>query len=129
LWVSFHHPLSTGHLEPSAPEAPSREKATSGAPLDRMAHSTIRDPAPRNPTGKEALLSLAEERPMKNHWLSLWLSAANSAAGAARGFLTAEMRRQQKAMVNEAGRYTAKDRAATPKKRAASKRRKKAGRL
>jgi len=54
----------------------------------------------------------------------MWLSAANSAAGAARGFWTAEMRRQQKAMVNEVGRSASKGRAAAPKKRAASKRRK-----
>ena len=60
---------------------------------------------------------------MKNPWLSMWLSAANSAAGAARGFWTAEMRRQQKAMVNEAGRGVVK--AAALKKRATSKRRKK----
>jgi hypothetical protein len=38
---------------------------------------------------------------MPNPWLSLWLSAANSWAGAARGFWTAELRRQQQAMVNE----------------------------
>ena len=38
---------------------------------------------------------------MSNPWLSLWLSAANSWAGAARGFWTAELRRQQSAMVNE----------------------------
>src|SRR5580765_6548028 len=34
---------------------------------------------------------------MKNPFLSMWLGGANSAAGAARGFWTAEMRRQQKA--------------------------------
>lgn len=28
---------------------------------------------------------------MKNPWMSMWLSAANSWAGAARGFWTAEM--------------------------------------
>jgi hypothetical protein len=33
--------------------------------------------------------------------MSLWLSAANAWAGAARGFWTAEMRRQQTAMFNE----------------------------
>jgi hypothetical protein len=33
--------------------------------------------------------------------MSVWLSAANSWAGAARGFWTAEMRRQQTAMINE----------------------------
>ena len=57
---------------------------------------------------------------MKNPWLSMWLSAANSAAGAARGFWTAQMRRQQKATMNEAGRSASKGRAA--EKRAASKR-------
>jgi hypothetical protein len=35
---------------------------------------------------------------MKNPWLSLWLSAANQWAGAARGFWTAEMARQQAAL-------------------------------
>jgi hypothetical protein len=38
---------------------------------------------------------------MSNPWMSLWLSAANAWAGAARGFWTAEMRRQQTAMLNE----------------------------
>jgi len=57
----------------------------------------------------------------------MWLSAANSAAGAARGFWTAEMRRQQNALTREAGRALTQDRAA-PKKRATSKRRKKASR-
>ena len=38
---------------------------------------------------------------MPNPWMSLWLSAANAWAGAARGFWTAEMRRQQTAMLNE----------------------------
>jgi hypothetical protein len=38
---------------------------------------------------------------MPNPWMSLWLSAANSWAGAARGFWTAEMRRQQTAVINE----------------------------
>ena len=52
---------------------------------------------------------------MKNPLLSLWLSGANSAAGAARGFWTAEPRRQQKAVMNEAGRSLA------PKKRAPSR--------
>jgi hypothetical protein len=43
---------------------------------------------------------------MANPWLSLWLSAANSWAGAARGFWTAELCRQQSAMVNEITRQT-----------------------
>jgi hypothetical protein len=32
---------------------------------------------------------------MSNPWMSLWLSAANSWASAARGFWTAELHRQQ----------------------------------
>ena len=65
---------------------------------------------------------------MKNPWLSMWLSAANSAAGAARGFWTAEARRQQNALLNKAERSPTKGQAAAPKKRTASKRRKTAGR-
>ena len=41
---------------------------------------------------------------MKNPWMSMWLSAANKAAGAARGLGTAELHRQQKTMANEAAR-------------------------
>jgi hypothetical protein len=37
----------------------------------------------------------------KNPWMSLWLSAANTWAGAARGHWTAEVRRQQKKVLNE----------------------------
>lgn len=43
---------------------------------------------------------------MPNPWLSLWLSAANGWAGAARGFWTAELRRQQAAMANKMVRQT-----------------------
>ena len=82
----------------------------------------------RNGTGGGALLSFERGRAMKNPFLSLWLSAANRAAGPARGFLTAEMRRQQKAIMHEAGRSLSSKRAATPKKGAAPKRRKKAAR-
>jgi hypothetical protein len=35
---------------------------------------------------------------MKNPWMSLWLSAANQAAGTARAFWSTEAARQQKAM-------------------------------
>ncbi len=63
---------------------------------------------------------------MKNPWMSMWLSAANRAAGPARGFWTAEVRRQQKAMMTEAGRALSLDRATAPKKRATTKHRKKA---
>jgi hypothetical protein len=38
---------------------------------------------------------------MPNPWISFWLSAANAWAGAVRGLWTAEMRRQQTAMINE----------------------------
>jgi hypothetical protein len=38
---------------------------------------------------------------MPNPWMSLWLSAATAWAAAARSFWTAEMRRQQTAMINE----------------------------
>lgn len=34
---------------------------------------------------------------MKNPWMSLWLSAANQAAGTARAFWSAEAARQQQA--------------------------------
>ena len=37
----------------------------------------------------------------KNPLMSLWLSAANSAAGSARGLWMAEMQRQQGAMMQE----------------------------
>jgi hypothetical protein len=38
---------------------------------------------------------------MRNPWMSLWLSAANSWANAMRGFWTAELHRQQMSMANE----------------------------
>jgi hypothetical protein len=38
---------------------------------------------------------------MPNPWMSLWLSAAHSWAGAVRGFWTAELHRQQTAIANE----------------------------
>jgi hypothetical protein len=38
---------------------------------------------------------------MPNPWMSVWLSAANAWAGAAQAFWTAEMRRQQTALINE----------------------------
>ena len=37
----------------------------------------------------------------KNPMMSLWMSAANSAAGSARGLWMAEMQRQQSAMMQE----------------------------
>jgi len=38
---------------------------------------------------------------LPNPWMSVWFSAANAWFGAARGFWTAEMRRQQTSMMNE----------------------------
>jgi hypothetical protein len=53
----------------------------------------------------------------KNPWMSLWLSAANTWAGAARGHWTAEVRRQQKKVLNEmtkpAARPVSKSRSST----------------
>ena len=43
---------------------------------------------------------------MRNPLMSFWLSAANSWAGAVRGFWTAELHRQQTAMANEMVRQT-----------------------
>ena len=43
---------------------------------------------------------------MPNPWMSLWLSAANSWAGALRGLLTAELHRPQTAAANEMVRQT-----------------------
>jgi hypothetical protein len=48
----------------------------------------------------------SKEIPMHNPWMSLWLSAANSWAGAMRGLWTAELHRQQAAMANEMIRHT-----------------------
>ena len=38
---------------------------------------------------------------MKNPWISLWLSGANKITNAARGQMTAEMRKTQGAMLAE----------------------------
>ena len=38
---------------------------------------------------------------MKNPLMSLWMSAANSAAGSARGLWMAELHRQQRAMMQD----------------------------
>ena len=43
---------------------------------------------------------------MHNPWMSLWRSAANAWAGAVRGFWTAELHRQQTAIVNQLVRQT-----------------------
>jgi hypothetical protein len=43
---------------------------------------------------------------MPNPWMSLWLSAAHGWAGPVRGFWTAELHRQKRAMANEMVRQT-----------------------
>jgi hypothetical protein len=43
---------------------------------------------------------------MPNPWMSFWLSAVNSWAGAVRGLWTAELHRQQRAMADELVRQT-----------------------
>jgi hypothetical protein len=48
----------------------------------------------------------SKEISMRNPWMSLWLSAANSWAGAMRGLWTAELHRQQTAIANEMIRQT-----------------------
>jgi hypothetical protein len=49
-------------------------------------------------------MTMANPFTKKNPFLSLWLSAANAWAGAARGLMTAEMRRQQGAAAAAAKR-------------------------
>ncbi len=41
---------------------------------------------------------------MKNPWMSLWLSAANSAAGTARGLWMAEAKKQQRTLAKDAAK-------------------------
>jgi len=67
---------------------------------------------------------------MRNPWLSLWLSAANTWAGAARGFWAAELQRQQTSMIKEMTRPRApgSGTAAVAKKRRATTARTKAAR-
>jgi hypothetical protein len=62
----------------------------------------------------------------KNPWMSLWLSAANTWAGAARGFWTAEMHCQQKAILHEMTKRTTRSATKTrsSKKPTATRRRK-----
>jgi hypothetical protein len=45
-----------------------------------------------------------KENVLPNPWMSAWLSAANAWVGAARGFWTADMHRQQTSMMNEMAR-------------------------
>jgi hypothetical protein len=69
-----------------------------------------------------------EERAVKNPWMSLWLSAANSAANtyasAARGMWAAEISRQQAAFAKEMAKAWGLPSAATKPRSAAKRRRK-----
>jgi hypothetical protein len=60
-----------------------------------------------------------------NPWMSMWLSAANKAAGAARGFGMAELHRQQKTIAKETERAMGLG-PSTSKRRAPAKRRRRA---
>ena len=60
--------------------------------------------APRDVPVQRPPRTSRKENSMKNPWMSMWLSAANKAAGAARGFGTAELHRQQKAIAKETAR-------------------------
>jgi hypothetical protein len=43
---------------------------------------------------------------VRNHWMSLWLIAADSRAAGVRGLWTAELHRQRTAMANEMVSHT-----------------------
>jgi hypothetical protein len=58
---------------------------------------------------------------MKNPFLSMWLSAANTAAGSARGFWTAELQRQQKAFAKSLAAPASKKRAPAKRQKARPK--------
>lgn len=63
----------------------------------------------------------------KNPFMSLWLSGANKVAGTGRGLFQAAARKQQTAMINEAGKMaadfwtTALNTPAKPKRRKSGK--------
>jgi len=66
-------------------------------------------------------------RVRRNPFLSAWLSGANAWAGAARGILAGQARRQQSLMMNEIARqaarfWTGADLAPPPEKKTARKR-------
>ncbi len=58
---------------------------------------------------------------MKNPFLSMWLSAANTAAGSARGFWTAELQRQQKAFAKGLAAPASKKRPSAKRRKTGSK--------
>ena len=58
---------------------------------------------------------------MKNPFLSMWLSAANTAAGSARGFWTAELHRRQKAVAKGLAAPASKKRPPAKRQKARSK--------
>ncbi len=60
---------------------------------------------------------------MKNPWMSLWLSAANRAAGPARGFWSAEIARQQQAFAKAMTKAMLPGAGAAAEKRSTSRRR------
>ena len=58
---------------------------------------------------------------MKNPFLSMWLSAANTAAGATRAFWAAELQRQQKTFAKGLAAPGSKKRSPAKRKKARSK--------
>ncbi len=58
---------------------------------------------------------------MKNPFLSMWLRAANTAAGATRAFWTAEVQRQQKAVAKGVAAPGSKKRAPAKRQKARPK--------
>jgi hypothetical protein len=58
---------------------------------------------------------------MKNPFLSMWLTAANTAAGSARAFWTAELHRQQKTLAKGLAAPAAKKRPAAKRRKARPK--------
>ena len=60
---------------------------------------------------------------MKNPWMSLWLSAANRAAGTGAGIWKASIRRQQTAAVKEANKAIISFWTGTSKKQATGRKR------
>jgi hypothetical protein len=58
---------------------------------------------------------------MKNPFLSMWLSAANTAGGATRAFWTAELQRQQKGVAKGFAAPASKKRPSAKRQKARSK--------
>ena len=78
----------------------------------------------RNRHDGRAVGTVWQEDLMKNPFMSMWLSAANKAAGTARGMWMAEARRQQTAAAKEMTKAAGLGTGATRRKAAPKRRRK-----